>query len=304
MADLILHPEVDFLECVFFEDLNRHGVLLVVTESFLLGWGHVHSWRKRRYSDVIMGAMAYQITSLTIVYSTVYSGTDQRKHQSSVSLAFVRGFHRWPVNSPHEWPVTPSWRTQACMLSRKEQRNSTVSPIIVNKNDLTFLIHLRVDIIEPCQDEVIDEAHISQGLVQPGLGGFLDADRACHDDVIKWKHFQRYWPFVRGIHRWPVNSPHKGQWRGAFDVFFDLRLNKRFSKRSRRPWFEMPSRSLWRHDNVVTLSIQQKWWRINITLQLLKWINAPRLIQRHTSQMRKSINGTRRVRRHFFFTWG
>ena len=36
-----------------------------------------------------------------------------------------------------------------------------------------------------------------------------------HDDVIKWKHFPRYWPFVRGIHRSTVNSPHKGQWRGA-----------------------------------------------------------------------------------------
>ena len=40
------------------------------------------------------------------VYSTVYSGADQRKHQSSASLAFVRGMHRWPVNSPHKWPVT------------------------------------------------------------------------------------------------------------------------------------------------------------------------------------------------------
>ena len=41
-------------------------------------------------------------------------------------------------------------------------------------------------------------------------------DEAClHDDVIKWKHFPRNWPFVRGIHRSPVNSPHKGQWRGA-----------------------------------------------------------------------------------------
>ena len=39
--------------------------------------------------------------------------------------------------------------------------------------------------------------------------------RPEHDDVIKWKHFPRYWPFVRGIHRSPVNSPHKGQWRGA-----------------------------------------------------------------------------------------
>ena len=58
------------------------------------------------YDDVIMGAMTSQITSLMIVYSTVYSGADQRKHQSSASLAFVRGIHRGPVNSPHKWPVT------------------------------------------------------------------------------------------------------------------------------------------------------------------------------------------------------
>ena len=53
-----------------------------------------------------MGAMASQITSLTIVYSIVYSGADQSKHQSSASLAFVRGIHRGPVNSPHKRPVT------------------------------------------------------------------------------------------------------------------------------------------------------------------------------------------------------
>ena len=58
------------------------------------------------YNDVIMGTMASQITSLTIVYSIVYSDADQRKHQSSASLAFVRGIHRGPVNSPHKWPVT------------------------------------------------------------------------------------------------------------------------------------------------------------------------------------------------------
>ena len=58
------------------------------------------------YSAVIMGAMASQIISLNIVYSTVYSGADQRKHQSSASLAFQRGIHRWPVNSPHKGPVT------------------------------------------------------------------------------------------------------------------------------------------------------------------------------------------------------
>ena len=65
-----------------------------------------NSNRLAHYSDVIMSGIASQITSLTIVYSTVYSDADQRKHQSSASLAFVRGIHRGPVNSPHKWPVT------------------------------------------------------------------------------------------------------------------------------------------------------------------------------------------------------
>ena len=60
----------------------------------------------KHYDDVIMSVVASQITSLTIVYPTVYSGADQRKHRSSASLAFVWGIHRWPVNSPHKWPVT------------------------------------------------------------------------------------------------------------------------------------------------------------------------------------------------------
>ena len=60
----------------------------------------------KHYSDVIMGALVSQITSVSIVYSTVCSGTDPRKHQSSASLAFVRGIHREPVNSPHKRPVT------------------------------------------------------------------------------------------------------------------------------------------------------------------------------------------------------
>ena len=58
------------------------------------------------YNDVTMGAIAFQMTSLTIVYSIVYSDADQRKHHSSVSLAEVRGINRGPVNSPHKWPVT------------------------------------------------------------------------------------------------------------------------------------------------------------------------------------------------------
>ena len=83
-----------------------------------------------------MSMMASQITNVSTACSIINSGTGQRKHQSSVSLAFVG------VDSPHH-------------------------------------------------DDV------------PG------------DDVIKWKHFPWYWPFVRGIHRSPVNSPHKGQWSRA-----------------------------------------------------------------------------------------
>ena len=63
-----------------------------------ISWDH--------YNDVTMGSIASQITSLTIVCSADYSGADQRKHQSSASLALVRGIHRGPVNSPHKRPLT------------------------------------------------------------------------------------------------------------------------------------------------------------------------------------------------------
>ena len=76
-------------------------ILLRHSSSYYLRSKTIH-----HYNDAIMGAIASQITSLTSVYSIVYSGADQRKHQSSASLAFVRGIHRGPVNSPHKWPVT------------------------------------------------------------------------------------------------------------------------------------------------------------------------------------------------------
>ena len=66
-----------------------------------------------------------------------------------------------------------------------------------------------------------------------------------HDDVIKWKHFPSYWPFVWGIHRSTAQRP--VTW--SFDVFFDPGLNKRLSKQLRHRWFEMPLPPLWRHCN-------------------------------------------------------
>ena len=77
----------------------------------LTSWGIMEVYSKiinsrLHYCDVIMDVRASLITSRAIVYSTGYSGADQRKHQSSASLAFVRGVHRSPVNSPHNEPVT------------------------------------------------------------------------------------------------------------------------------------------------------------------------------------------------------
>ena len=90
-------------------DLNQrwpsfcdHIVLLRLSE--LTDWGPPP--KKKYYRDIIMSAMASQTTGVSIVYSTVRSGVDQRKHQSSASLAFMRRIHRWLVNSPHKGSVT------------------------------------------------------------------------------------------------------------------------------------------------------------------------------------------------------
>ena len=84
-----------------------HGNKHVILNLLSLAWLDVFKMTTdSHYDDVIMSTIASQITSLTIVYSTIYLGADQSKHQSSASLAFVWGIHRGPVNSPHKWPVT------------------------------------------------------------------------------------------------------------------------------------------------------------------------------------------------------
>ena len=86
---------------------NYYEVVAVVGPSVRYGCAIVLPYTGINHcNDVIMGVITSQITSLATVYSIVYSDVDQRKHQSSVSLAFVRGIHRGPVNYPHKWPVT------------------------------------------------------------------------------------------------------------------------------------------------------------------------------------------------------
>ena len=79
-----------------------------------------------------------------------------------------------------------------------------------------------------------------------------------HDDVIKWKHFPRYWPFVRVLHRSPVNSPRKGQWRGALTsclicAWINDWANNREAGDLRR---NRAHCSLWRHCNVTPWAIR------------------------------------------------
>ena len=125
-----------------------------VNESF--SWHH--------YNDVMMGATASQITSLTKFYSTVYLSADQRKHQSSTSLAFVREIHQWPVNSPHKAPVTRKmfpfddvimmlqtsafWmmRTVPCSVNTSGDVVENVTPHVCNHSSVTKILwpHLTV----------------------------------------------------------------------------------------------------------------------------------------------------------------
>ena len=224
-----------------------------------------------------MGAAASQITSLTIVYSTVYSGAEQWKHQSSVSLAFVRGIHRGPVNSPHKWPVTRkmfpfddvimvisnvqisntiwikyqhrmnikdieidgkstlyqvmAWCRQAtshhlslcCPRSMSHLSSLGHSELSMISLVVAYWLSSQVAAFTNCQpNNNVDK--YDHGVIANSIGlifgnglnlsffsiyifkCFLLTD-ACILIKIPW---WRYWPFVRGIHRLPGNSPHKG----------------------------------------------------------------------------------------------
>ena len=128
-----------------------------------------------------MGAIATQITSLTNVYSTVYSGGDQSKHQSSASLALVWGFHRWPVNSPHKGPVTRK------MFSFDDAIMSGSTMIIV----LWW-----GDIIPEWNDDMM-QGYIMRRVWLP------------HDYFMIWSRFPHYLSFMRGVHQSSLDSPQK-----------------------------------------------------------------------------------------------
>ena len=164
---------------------------------------------KTYYNDVIMSAMESQIASLTIVYSAVYWDADQRKYQSSASLAFSRGIHPSPVNSPHKGPVT--------------RQMFPFDDVVMNLNIPSH--RLLVSLI------------LTYGKTQ--RLGCNRLNKKTHMISVWWHHqmeiFSALLAFCEGKSLTKVR-----QWCWAFDVFFDFRLNKRLNKQWICGWFETP----------------------------------------------------------------
>ena len=101
-----IYPILFCRECTWYSGTGPRFSLPGASEVILSDMGRKPWINQNNYSGAIMSPMASQITGFTSIYSTVCSGLDQRKHQSSALLAFVRGIHRWPMNSSHKGPVT------------------------------------------------------------------------------------------------------------------------------------------------------------------------------------------------------
>ena len=192
-----------------------------------------------------MSVRASQITSLTIVYSIVYSDADQRKHQSSASLAFVWGIHRGPVSSPHKGPVTRKmFPFDDVIMKSAMHRDLLVLPVFYKiwtsillcthhqtwswtkmcfpqkdkdiSGDLSdiFLISIMsfsvlCEIWNRWNDLINKLGDILEWLLSSkprNTYRYLPSDWH-HDDVAALKRFLDHWPFVRGIHRSPMDSP-------------------------------------------------------------------------------------------------
>ena len=140
---------------------------------FLTHWDR-HVSDDISFNDVMMGTIASQITSLRIVYSIIYSDADQRKLQSSASLAFVRGIHRGPVNSPHKWPVKRKMFTfDDVIMFKRIFFNGTIG--IVIKNCLRFVAKLPID-NKPAFVEVMASRRTGdKPLIETIMAWFTDA---------------------------------------------------------------------------------------------------------------------------------
>ena len=177
----------------------------------------------KHHDDVIMSLMASQITCVSIACLVVCAGADQRKHQRSASLTFVRGIHRSPAGFPHKGQVM--------------RKMFLCDDVIVTFMNITFI-----------------------------FGRCRSSSAVVTSDKYEYEKPNRYFYKIKNIPSEEINElsfnnpcprSRKNQYTGEFpsqrpvtrrfDVSFDLGLNERMSKQSRRRWFETQSRSLWRH---------------------------------------------------------
>ena len=171
-----------------------------------------------------MTAMA-EITRRTIVYSTLHSGADQRKHPGTASHF---GINLWTTNFQTISAICLHI-IKSCRISKLEiMLGFTYIPLapmllvmfwgIVYRNKVPQYLMDRTK-----KQSIYTASHQIKCYLIDLCNYKCSKIKHCvcsnicewHDDVMKWKHFPRYWPFVRAIHRSPVNYPHKGQWRGA-----------------------------------------------------------------------------------------
>ena len=138
-----------------------HSLEIVPIRTFLTALYSHHVVLLLHYSDIIMSTMAPQITGVLSVCSAVCSGAYQRKHQSSVSLAFVRGIHRWPAASPYKRSVTSkllmtsSWCVayMLCVNTRGVQTLFRISTISIE-------LCISFSRIYTCRQQIIFENHL------------------------------------------------------------------------------------------------------------------------------------------------
>ena len=198
-------------------------------------------WSQQNTADVIMSAIASQITGVSIVYSTVCSDADRRKHQSSTSPAFVKEIHRWPVNFPHKGPVTrkvfpfddvimictDDWIIRSAI---KVQRIFVILQLWAYKSTVKWI---------PCF------YHFSTENIPIVCGESIYEHRFHLDDAMFWKHFRHYWPFVRGICRLRVDSTHN---RPVIRNLLQIDAIICWTN-SRYTWFWGELTLMWRHYN-------------------------------------------------------
>ena len=149
-------------------------------------------------------------------------GADQRKHQSSASLAYARVIHRWPVISPNKWSVTRKMLPFDDVIMLYEYS--------ISQYHLNYLYIFR-HAFYMCRDDVTDQMEIFSALLALCAGNSQVTGEFPTQRPVTW----------------------------SFVVFFNLRLNKRLSKQSWGWSFETPSHPLWRHCNMIAY-LTTCWW--------------------------------------------